>query len=576
MRSVTLPALVLTLIFTGMEPAAMGQIEPGPTDPRDPLLNQGPKPEAVGDKVMVSTQLHIVTETALEVLREGGNAVDAAITATFLQNVVDYHQVSLFGAMTGLYYEAATGKYYAFNAYGAKPLAERGEHGDPMKVSIAGKVLALEQLWKRFGTREWASYVEPAIATAEEGFVVTSFMYGNNYSQWSNRDLIKENKEAREFYMPDGHLVPVGHRWKMPALAETLRKVASEGSDYLYKGAWAQKFVKEANKRGGRVSLEDLSAYEVLWQEPVRFTYRGHEIISEPPPVAGGLNLGYNLNILENFDLKKTGHYTESAETLEIMVRALGRVENEIRYTIGDPRSFHIPSALWLSKEYGKMGAEFVRTSMPKAGLAPARATDEVASLRESGRFGKVDPYGDDSNHNVIVDAEGNWITYLHTGHGGMPGVFIDGVRSTGSGRWQRTSGPGRRFSTHVTATMIAKDGKPWLAIGSPGLPSQPVTEVLISILDFGMPPKEAVDAPRFWAYRDRGVERDFGNVGYLRIESRIPDHLRKEMAARGIQIEELGPYNWHTGSIQVVWRDDAGKLHGVTDPRRLGHANGF
>ena len=126
MRSVTLPVLVLTLIFTGMVPAAMGQIEPGPTDPRDPLLNQGPKPEAVGDKVMVSTQLHIVTETALDVLREGGNAVDAAITATFLQNVVDYHQVSLFGAMTGLYYEAATGKYYAFNAYGAKPLAERG------------------------------------------------------------------------------------------------------------------------------------------------------------------------------------------------------------------------------------------------------------------------------------------------------------------------------------------------------------------------------------------------------------------------------------------------------------------
>jgi gamma-glutamyltranspeptidase/glutathione hydrolase len=577
MSSVKLSALFVMLVLTCRVAIATAQIEPGPVDPRDPLLNQGPKAEAVGEKVMVSTQLPIVTETAVQVLREGGNAVDAAIAATFLQNVVDYHQVSLFGAMTGLYYEAATGKYYAFNAYGAKPLADRAEHGDPMKVSIAGKVLALEQLWKRFGTREWASYVEPAIRAAEEGFVVTSFMYGNNYSLWSRGDLIQKNEQARDFYMPEGHLVPVGHRWKMPALAETLRKVAAQGSDYLYKGAWAQEFVEEANKRGGRVTLDDLAQFEVLWQEPVRFTYRDHEIVTEPPPVAGGLNLAYNLNILENFDLKKTGHYTKSAETLEIMVRAMGRVENEIRYAIGDPRSFHIPSALWLSKEYGKMGAEFVRMTLPKANLAPAKATDNYASNGPSRSVIEVDPYADDSNHNVIVDAQGNWITYLHTGHGGMPGVFVGGIRATGSGRWQRTSGPGRRFSTHVTATFVAKDGKPWLAIGSPGLPSQPVTEVLINIIDFGMRPKEAVDAPRFWAYRDRGVQRDFGNLGFLRIESRIADDTRKAMAARGIQIEDLGPYNWHTGSMQLVWREAAtGKLHGVSDPRRLGHAKGF
>jgi gamma-glutamyltranspeptidase/glutathione hydrolase len=326
---------------------------------------------------MVSTQLPIATETALRVLRDGGNAVDAAVAATFVQNVADYHQVSLFGAMTGLYYEAGTGKYYAFNAYGGRPLADRSPHGDPQKVSIAGKAKALEQLSTRFGTKPWASLVEPAISLAEEGVMMTSFMY------------------------------------------------------------------------------------------------------AETPPV-------------------------------------------------------------------------------------------------DDGPPEEIDPYQDDSNHNVIADAQGNWISYLHTGHGGMPGVFIDGVKATGSGRWQYTSGPGRRFSTHIAATFLAKDGKPWMALGSPGLPSQPLTEVLVNIIDFDMPPAEAVDVPRFWAYRDRGPSRDFGNLGYLEIESPLPDEVRKTLKARGILVKDLGPYNWHTGSIQIVWRDAAGKLHGVTDPRRLGHAAGF
>jgi gamma-glutamyltranspeptidase len=148
-----------------------------PTDPRGPLLVQGPKPEAIGDKVMVSTQSPIVTEACLKVLREGGNAVDAAITSVFLQHVVEYHQVMHFSSMAGLYYEASTGKYYAFNAVGDRPLATRGEHGDPNKVAIAGTVRALEDLWKRFGTRKWADYLELAVAAAEEGVQVTTFMY---------------------------------------------------------------------------------------------------------------------------------------------------------------------------------------------------------------------------------------------------------------------------------------------------------------------------------------------------------------------------------------------------------------
>jgi gamma-glutamyltranspeptidase/glutathione hydrolase len=557
-------ALYACLFLTLAVAAAGAQPHRVPTDSKDPLLNQGPKAEAIGEKVMVTTQLPIVTEGALRVLREGGNAADAAITAVFLQQVNDYHQVSLFGAMSGLYYEAASGTYYAFNAFSDRPDGGRSSHGDPEKVAIGGTVRGLEALARRFGTRPWPSYLEPAIACAEEGVLVTSFMYRNNASLIEGGSLTG-NLEARRFYLPDGHLVPVGYRWKMPALAETLRRVAAEGADYLYQGGWAQKFVKEAQKRGGRVSLEDLAEYEVRWLDPLRVTYRGHEIVAEPPPNTGGMIVAYNLNILENFDLKGSGHYAQSPETLEIMARAFGRVEDELEWTLEDPRTFRVPTGLWLSKDYGRLGAELVRETrmLPGVSLGPSA---EAPSAEEAA---PPPPPDLGSNHNVIVDAQGNWITFLHTGHGGTPGVFIDGVRATGSSVKARTRGPGRRILAAVTGVLVAKDGKPWLSLGTPGFPPQPVTEVLVNIIDFGMHPKEAADAPRFWAFlrREREVE----------IESRITDAVRQGMSAAGIKIKDLGEYNWHTGSMQVVWRDEAtGKLHGVTDPRRLGLAAGF
>jgi gamma-glutamyltranspeptidase/glutathione hydrolase len=495
------------------------------------------------------------------------------VTAVFLQHVNDFHQVSHFGAMSAIGYDAESGKYYAINAVSERPRAARSGDGDPSKVAIGGVVRGLEALANRFGTRDWASYVQPAIQSAEEGVMVTSFMYGINYALMEDGGLL-ENEQAREAYMPEGHLVPVGKRWKRPKLAETLRKVAAEGADYLYTGAWGQKFVKAANKKGFRVSIEDMAEYEPKWDEPVRFSYRGYDMFGSPAPDTGGLVVGTNLNVLENFDLKTMGHYAESPETLEVMARAFGFVSDNTRWGIRDPLAFRIPSELWLSKNFGKVGAEYVKNTMllPNVNLKPAAET--TASLEaSSGPLFKTTEGQDHaylgSNHNVIVDEKGNWISMLHTGHGGAPGIFIDGVRATGSSARALTTGPGRRLVLPITAIMIAKDGQPWLAMGTPGSPPQPVTEVLVNILDFGMHPKDAADAPRFWAAR--GEDRE------IRIESRIAKDVRDGMAARGIKVKDIGTYNWHTGSMQIVWRDlETGKLHGVTDPRRLGVVLGY
>jgi gamma-glutamyltranspeptidase/glutathione hydrolase len=411
----------------------------------------------------------------------------------------------------------------------------------------------LEELAERFGTRPWASYFDPAIRAAEEGVLVTSFMYGLIYARWEDSKRMQDEDTRRE-YMPEGHLVGVGQRWKRPRLAKDLRKAASEGADYFYTGDWAKRYVKKATKQGAGVTMEDMADYEVRWSDPLHFTYRGYEIFTELAPVFGGVELAYNLNILENFDLKSMGHYTESPDTLEIMARTFGRVWSEVRW-LQDPLSFKNPIDLLLSKEYGKMGAEFVRNIMPQPNVDFGSSEHMTALLQGQNSEHLYSGKGFDSlgcNHNTIVDAEGNWITALHGG-GGSPGL---------------TYGPGRRMGNPCAATIVAKDGKPWLALGTPGSPHQPVTEVLINIIDFGMHPKEAADAPRFWA-------RSYDHM--IRIESRISAKVRKEIQKRGIKIQDLKEYNWHTGSFQIIWRDaKTGKLQGVTDPRRLGYADGF
>lgn len=544
-------------------------------DSRDSLPKQGPKPGAVGEQVMVATQLPQVSHVALQVLKDGGNAVDAMVAAVFMQHVNDFHQVSHWGSMSAIGYDAASDRYWALNAVSERPRAERHEHGDPEKVAIGGVVRGLEALAARYGsgTMAWSSYLEPAIASAEEGVVVTSFMYGINYALMERGELLR-NAEAREAYMPDGHLVPVGERWKRPRLAETLRRVAAEGADYLYTGAWARKFVEAANEKGYAVSLQDLAEYTPRWDEPTEFSYRGLSFHGSPPPDTGGLVVGGNLNILENFDLQGMGHYSESPEALEILARTFGRVRDDTRWAIRDPRNFRIPSALWLSKAYGRMGAAFVENTMRLPGVDLAPAGDSVAALSQPAAplFARAEGGADSadlgSNHNVIVDAQGNWVSMLHTGHGGAPGIFIDGVRATGSGARAATAGPGRRLILPITSILIEKDGEPWLAMGTPGSPPQPVTEVLVNIIDYGMHPKDAADAPRFWAFR--GDERE------LRIESRISDEVREGMKKSGIKLVDLGAYNWHTGSMQIIWRGEDGKLHGATDPRRLGTVVGY
>ena len=212
------------LVLALAVPAALLSARPAPTqesgtdpewgvvDPAAPEINQGPKAPATAEHGMVSTQLMSSTLAAVDVLEAGGNAVDAALTALFVQQVHDYHMVFLFGSMSALVYDAESGEIHAIDGIAGRPLASRVDKGDAAKVAIGGTVRASAALLERFGTMPWADVVAPSIRAAEAGAIVTSFMYGLNSALWEFGFLgdLRQNAEARAFYMPDGHLVGGG------------------------------------------------------------------------------------------------------------------------------------------------------------------------------------------------------------------------------------------------------------------------------------------------------------------------------------------------------------------------------
>jgi gamma-glutamyltranspeptidase/glutathione hydrolase len=542
----------------------------------DSLLIQGPKKVASGEKAMVATQHPEVTKAMLEVMKDGGNAVDATIMACLLQNVYEPHMSNHAGTIDFLYYDNTTGKSHFLNgvaelAEGLKPFAPNPHRTNV--CTIPGFAPSLAELHKRFGTKEWSYYCQPAIKAAEEGTIMTSFKYACLYA---SRDARTYFPSSREFFYPNGFLVPVGHRWKRPDLAETLRRLAEEGPEYFITGEWAQHFVEMSNEIGWEITLDHLKAYEPRWMEPIKWTYNGHEMLGNPPPDLGGLVQAYVLGVLDEFDLKSMGHYTESAETLYTMAWMLKRARTELIELIRSPLNYKVPVDVFLSKEYHRLVAEILRQSKPIIDLTEdIRLKTSKAAVASSGLEPKEEEV-DDSCHNVVCDPDGNWVTMMHTGNGGgVPGLVVDGVAMGGMSNNAVAAGPGRRRRSGNNPIMILDDNsEPLMVLGTPGMPVFSTPIVLTNIFGFGMDPNEAVDVPRFWWL----VEETKKGVLYkVQVENRLSKETIAGLAKMGVQIESLGTYRWNMGSFQVIWKDkETGKLKGTSDPRRLGYAEGY
>ncbi len=540
---------------------------------------QGAKPVAKAKSVMVSSSHPAVTNAMLEVLKNGGNAVDAMLTAIPLQHVIEPQMSTLAGGMGGLIYWAETGELIYLDAeldhtsqnppagqsYGPGGLAVTSGR----RIGVPGTVPGLQAAAERYGTRPWSEYFGPAVKAAEEGFTMYSFLYGEMSDAF---ERLGAHPATRDKWTPNGFIPAAGDVVRQPKLAQTLRQLRDKGPDYFVSGDWARHFVDEVNRTGGQMSMEDLATYEPRWVEPVSFSYRGHQLRGAPPASTAGVLNGMIFNILENFDLEAMGHYTKSAESLALIREAYDLAQMHTTRFIGDPNIMKNPLGLLLSKDYGRQLARLIPESWPKVSLSDGSGPIEAPSLTTAEtNYGASAYESTDTNHLVIVDSKGNWVSMTHTVYGSTfgTGLTVDGV-GVNSGNTFPGLGVanGRRVITPFPALMALDDeGKPWLAIGSPGLSSRAVALTLINLIGYGMDPYASVDAPRF---------RGYGPNDALQVESRIAQEVLDGLAAFGVRVNLSAPYNWHLGSIQLVIRDkESGELVGVADPRRAGHAAG-
>jgi gamma-glutamyltranspeptidase/glutathione hydrolase len=553
----------------------------------DVLPRVGPKPVARGKRAAASSSHPTVTRTMVDVMRAGGNAADAAVAGALMSATVEPHMTNHGGCVTCLYWDAKSEKAYALNSTGTivpglppfrvypPGLGGFAAAGRGGMAVIPGFVPGLGAVHERFGTRKWSELCAPAAHAALEGHLVHGFEYQELEADKASTTFLPA---GRDVFLTDGFLPQVGDRFKNPALAKTLTRLGAEGPAYFTTGEWGRKFVAEANRLGWKITAEHMTAVPPRWGEPLRYRVGNREVVQLPPPERTGAMSAFFLGVLEQMGLARIGSPTTSAESMYLFAHALRWVDWEIA-RMQDPLLFDVPIDVWLSPEHHAHVAKLIQRGQPKVDLTEhVRLTAGRLAMSAAGAadptVAKQPSLG--SCELSVTDEHGNWAQLLNTMQtGGIPGAVVDGVAMTGShvdfGLDSVISGwltGGGRISLIAGNTFILENGKPILGLGTPGSPHRSVPQVLAHILLFGMDPYEASLVPRCWPLED----------GYgLQVESRLPEGVVAGLAKKGIQVKGMVPWEWHTGSFQICWRDaKTGQINASTDPRRAGWADGY
>lgn len=581
----------LGLAATGLA-GASGSANAAPVGEQlqSPLNRQGDKVVVKGKRAVASSQSPIVTQTMLDILESGGNAVDATVAGNIVQATVQPEMTNHTGTVSWLYWNAKEKKTYQLNSMGTLhpdlppmrtyPLGVGGVAAGAPMACIPGFMPGLEAMHSRFGSKPWKSLVEPAIPWAEDGFPVDEFQRAVMEFELEGNVWFPE---MRDLFAPKGFTPSVGEKLKNPALAKTLRKLADEGPEHFTQGGWARDFVKLANDLGWKIKIGDLSNNPPRWTEPLRYMHNGYEIVQTAPPERQGLYCCIVLGILRHLNVSKLGHYTESAESLYYMSKALRRAHFELG-NLHDPEFFGDPSDVWMSEEYLSSLAKIFKGSLPKKSVDLTRHVELTTHRGNLQAFGwavgaperKLDqPSG--SCELTCVDKDGNWVQMMNTlQSGGIPGMVVGGVPMVGShaafsmnasiAGWLGL--PGSRMRSVMSNTIVFKDDQPCLSLGSPGNVHCTVPQMLSNNLDYNFDPYEADVLPRMLPMHD-----DYT----IEIESRIPQSTLRDLAKLGAKLKPLPPYDFHMGSYQQAWRDKTtGLLNASTDPRRAGQAGGI
>jgi gamma-glutamyltranspeptidase / glutathione hydrolase len=530
---------------------------------------------AEGRKGMVVSVSPPATEVGLKILKKGGNAVDATVATAFAL-AVTWPEAGNIGGGGFMLVRPAGGPPTLFDYRETAPAAatrdlfvkERTPH---RMVGVPGSVAGLFLAHRKFGKLKWRDVVVPAVELAEEGFTIDDPL-----ARSLNSVLALARTEPdfrRAFGKEDKSPWAAGDRLLQKDLARTLRLIAENGPDAFYKGPIADQIVAEMKSGKGLITREDLAAYNAKERVPVHGTYRGYDIYSAPLPSSGGICLIEMLNILENFGLKKEGRY--SAQTLHFITEAMRRAYCDRAKYLGDPDFVKVPDHL-TTKEYAR---KLAATIDPKKVTPSDTLAKDIplSDRRHTTHFSVVDADGMAvSNTTTLENAYGSRVVVKGAGFllndemgdfNPRPGVTTrDGLIGTPPNE----IAPGKRMLSSMTPTIVVRDGKVLLITGSPGGRTiiNTVLCVVLNVLEFDMPLREAVDAPRMhhaWFPDRLQVEPE--------LTTRHADDLKK-LEAMG---HKLLPRPVRQGDAHSIAIDPrTGVLHGEADRRRGGSAMGW
>jgi len=511
---------------------------------------------------MAATSQPVATATALSVLREGGNAMDAAIAAGAVLCVTEPQSTGIGGDCFILYYHAASAQLYGLNGSGAAPVAatvgeyrRRGLTQVPeqgvLSLTVPGAVDAWASAVERFGSRDLAGLLGPAIGLAEDGFAVTPVV-AKVWAQHS--DLLSSVDTTRAVFLPEGTPPSAGRRWRFPALARSLREIADGGPRAFYEGRLAREIVAYVQGQGGLLSEEDLAAHQGEWVEPISTRYGGLDVY-EIPPNGQGITALITLNMLAASGIGNLQHL--GPDHVHFLSEAFRLARADRDAWVADTRGGAVPVEALLDAAYARERRSLID-------MERASAQRPVSGL-VSGR---------DTVYLSVVDRDRNCCSFINSlyyphGSGHVAGDTGIMLQNRGAGfvldeDHPNCLRPGRRPLHTIIPAMACRDGRPELCFGVMGGEYQAMGHcyVLTNVLDFGLDLQEAVDAARFLPA---------GRT--LTVESGVPGETCRELERRGHRIEVL---DQPMGGAQIIRVDHAeGVLQGASDPRKDGCALG-
>ncbi|MCJ8315529.1 gamma-glutamyltransferase [Idiomarina sp.] len=531
--------------------------------------------EAMAPNAMAATSQPLATQVALDVMQEGGNAIDAAIAANAVLGLVEPTGNGIGGDLFAIVWDAESEKLYGLNASGRSPKSlsleyfkENGYESIPprgvLPLSVPGAVDGWFELHDRFGQLDMENVLQPAINYAESGFPVTEVIA---YYMGRNAAVLADQPGFADVFMKDGDVPEKGERFKNPDLANTYKLLANEGRDAFYKGKIARTIDAFVEKHGGFLSYEDLAEHESTWVNPVSTNYRGYDLW-ELPPNTQGIAAQQILNILEQYDISSMGF--DSPEYIHHFVEAKKLAFEDRAKYYSDPAFNDVPVEGLLDKGYAKERAKLINPEKAGRSYEPGKPPTEG-----------------DTIYLTTADKDGNMVSLIQSNYRGMG----SGVTPTGLGFVLQNRGelfaldanhrnvfePGKRPFHTIIPAFVTKDGKPLMSYGVMGGATQPQmhAQILINMIDFSMNLQEAGDAPRIL---HTGSSQPTGSVmsdgGVVSLENGFSKNTRRELIKMGHTLQEaVGPY----GGYQAIWKDHEQDVYiGASESRKDGHAAGY